>query len=191
MITAASLRATRRLEAQAARWSRYRGLSLVELMISLAISSMLLTAVAAAFHASTAAIEDNDKFFRASQAARVAMNQILTQLRRSDVIDVPVGNPASRIDFAGDDQIDRAFVYTPDATGTKGTLNLLIDKNGVITTAALARDVNVAFYVDVVHPASGSGDYVERVTVDMTTEVGNSVVHLTGSAAPRRVQIYR
>ncbi|MGE5610212.1 MAG: PilW family protein [Bacillota bacterium] len=177
---------------EAKRFSlRSRGLSLVELMISLAICAMLLTAVAAAFRASTAAIEDNDQFFRASQAARVAMNQLLTQLRRSDVIDVPSGNPTNRIDFAGDDKIDRAFLYTPDASGKKGTLTLLIDKSGVITTAVLARDVTVAFYVDVVHPASGSGDYVERVTVDMTTEFGNNIVHLTGSAAPRRVLIYR
>jgi type II secretory pathway pseudopilin PulG len=160
-------------------------------MISLAICSMLLTAVAAAFRASTAAIEDNDQFFRASQAARVAINQILTQLRRSDVIDVPTSNPTNRVDFAGDDKIDRTFLYTPDATGNKGTLSLLIDKNGVITTAVLARDVKVAFYVDTVHPASGSGDYVERVTVDMTAEFGNSVVHLTGSAAPRRVLVYK
>ncbi|HEX2973414.1 MAG TPA: prepilin-type N-terminal cleavage/methylation domain-containing protein, partial [Tepidisphaeraceae bacterium] len=46
-----------------------RGLSLVEVMISLVICSLLLTAVATAFRASTMAIEDNDQFFRASQAA--------------------------------------------------------------------------------------------------------------------------
>ncbi len=56
-----------------------KGLSLAEVMISLAISAMLLTAVAAAFTASSEAIEQNDQFFRASQAARVSMNQILTE----------------------------------------------------------------------------------------------------------------
>ncbi|HEX2970877.1 MAG TPA: hypothetical protein VHP11_01005, partial [Tepidisphaeraceae bacterium] len=130
-------------------------------------------------------------FFRASQAARVAMNQMLMQLRRSDVIDVPISNPANRIAFVGDDKVDRSFVYAPDATGQKGTLTMLID-NGMSMpiSAVLARDVKVSFSVDTVHPETGSGDYVDRVSIDMTVEVGKSVVHLAGSAAPRRVQTF-
>src|SRR5207248_2657435 len=64
-----------------------RALSLAEVMIALAITSMLLTAIAAAFQSSTQVIENNDKFFRATQSARVATNQILTEVRRSDSID--------------------------------------------------------------------------------------------------------
>ena len=47
------------------------GLSLAEVMISLAISSSLLVAVAAAFSSSSKAIENNDQFTRAAQAAQV------------------------------------------------------------------------------------------------------------------------
>src|SRR4051812_7948867 len=61
---------------------RARGLSLVECLISLAITALLLTGVAAAFRASAAAIKINDQFFRASQAARISLNQIMTEVRR-------------------------------------------------------------------------------------------------------------
>src|SRR5687768_5310881 len=61
------------------------GLSLVEVMISLGIAAMLLTASAAAFHASSAVVQNNDEFSRATQAARVSLHQILTQVRRGSV----------------------------------------------------------------------------------------------------------
>src|SRR2546421_10256836 len=69
-----------RLNASAQR--RNRGLSLPEVLVSLTISALLLVAVAAAFSASAAAISVNDRFFRATQAARVSMEQILTLVRR-------------------------------------------------------------------------------------------------------------
>src|SRR4051812_4153433 len=60
---------------------RRRGLGLVEAMFCLVISVMLLTAVASAFSATGAAMDANDQFFRASQAARVAVNHIVTDVR--------------------------------------------------------------------------------------------------------------
>src|SRR3954470_14247930 len=65
-----------------------RGLSIIEVMISLTISAFLLVAVAAAYSASADAVEMNDKFFRATQAGRVTMNQLLTEIRRADSVDV-------------------------------------------------------------------------------------------------------
>src|SRR5688572_2230375 len=65
-----------------------RGLSIAELMISLAITAMLLSAIAAAFVSSSQMIENNDKFFRATQAGRVAMAQMLTEVRRCDSIPI-------------------------------------------------------------------------------------------------------
>src|SRR4051812_31391096 len=67
---------------------RRRGLSIIEVMISLTISAFLLVAVAAAYNASADAVEMNDKFFRATQAGRVTMNQLLTEIRRADSVEV-------------------------------------------------------------------------------------------------------
>ena len=63
-----------------------RGLSIVEVMISLTISAFLLVAVAAAYNASANAVEMNDRFFRATQAGRVTLNQLLTEIRRADSV---------------------------------------------------------------------------------------------------------
>ena len=93
--------------------SRSRGLGIVEMVISLAIAAMLLTAVAAAFTASAAAVEVNDDFFRATQAARVSMNQILTDLRRADGVEVP---SSSLIEVITWDSQDRGYSTTPPTT---------------------------------------------------------------------------
>ena len=70
---------------QAQRNALRHGLSLVEILISLAISASLLTAIAAAFSASASVIEKNDEVFRATQAARVTMLHLLTEIRQGTV----------------------------------------------------------------------------------------------------------
>ena len=78
------------------RRSPRRGLGMVELMISLAITAMLLVAIAVAFVSSHQVIENNDRFFRATQGARVAMAQMLTEVRRSHAIPMP-GDPSKYV----------------------------------------------------------------------------------------------
>src|SRR5438132_4535315 len=90
------------------RRRRRAGLGMVEALISLAICAALLTAVAAAFRASADAIEQNDQFFRATQAARVALTRILTQVRR--------GTPAtdstsSNLHLLTDNGLDVSYHY--------------------------------------------------------------------------------
>ena len=61
-------------------------------MISLVLTSMLLTAVAAAFSGASQAIEMNDNHFRCTQAARVSMDQILAEIRNCDTLDMGTAN---------------------------------------------------------------------------------------------------
>lgn len=72
------------------RSGKRAGLSLPEAMISLAITSLLLVAVATAFTNASQAIEMNDTFFRCTQAARVTMDQTLGEIRNCDSMDVNV-----------------------------------------------------------------------------------------------------
>src|ERR1041384_6192160 len=81
-----------------------RGLSIVEVLISLAITSVLLTAVSAAFTASSEAVENNDEFFRATQAARVSMTQILTEVRRAKSVNVSSSTKLDMITFEDHDR---------------------------------------------------------------------------------------
>src|SRR5262249_673847 len=117
---------------------RCRGLSLVEVVISLAISAMLLTAVAAAFSASANAIEIKDQFFRATQAARVSLNQVLTEVRRSKACSV---SPSSKkIDMITYDDKDRTYSYN------NGTGCLMLITNDITTDPDYKMCSNITSY---------------------------------------------
>ena len=157
-----------------------RGLSLIEVMISLAISAMLLTAVAAAFTASSDAIEVNDEFFRASQAARVSLNQILTEVRRAHSINVT----ADQIDMITFDSSDRSYMLDTVAN----TLKLRTNDIATDPDYTLCSNVTAHTFAADTETDSGGISHVVRVSVTLTVQVGKNSVRLTGSAAPRRMQ---
>ena len=157
-----------------------QGLSLAEVMISLAISAMLLTAVAAAFSASSEAIEQNDTFFRASQAARVSMNQILTEVRRANPVDA-VNSKANDLAMVGHDGNPRDYIY--DAASKKLKLDTHTPGKPQYTLAS--NCTNATFTYDIV-----SGQ-VMRVSVTIIVQVDRNTIRLTGSAAPRKVQTWQ
>jgi prepilin-type N-terminal cleavage/methylation domain-containing protein len=165
-----------------------RGLSLVEVMISLAISAMLLTAVAAAFTASSDAIQVNDEFFRASQAARVSMNQILTEIRRANAVSVPsplTGSPT--LSMITHDTKDRTYTY--DATNRR--LKLITNDVTTDPDYTLASNCAIAsFDVDTYTDTLGI-NHVIRVSVTIVVQVGQNQIRLTGSAAPRKAQTWQ
>ena len=61
--------------------------TIVELLLALAISAMLLTAIAAAFNGSIMNYQENEKIFRTINSARQAMCRITTQLRTAEAVD--------------------------------------------------------------------------------------------------------
>jgi type II secretory pathway pseudopilin PulG len=147
---------------------RRRGLGLVELLVSLGIAASLLTAVAAAYAATTSAIQMNDEFFRASQAARVSINQVMAEVRKcqSGIVDdqsLEVSN-----------QTGEKRVYAFD--GANNRLTLTFPEAVVPVTYTLARNVDdVHFYTD-----------GQTISMVVTIEVGKNSVTLCGSAMPRR-----
>ncbi len=152
---------------------RHRGLSIGELLISLAISAMLLTAVAAAYSASASAIEINDQFFRASQAARVSVNQIMAQVRKCQTVTI---NPTSLVMTTATGE-DRTYAFD----SASNTLTLTLTNQLVPPTYKLAHNVsNVSFTTD-----------GKSVSMSITVQVGNNKVLLTGCAAPRRTITYQ
>jgi prepilin-type N-terminal cleavage/methylation domain-containing protein len=178
---------------------RRRGLSLVEVMISLAITSMLLTAIAAAFHSSTQVITENDEFFRATQAARVSLNQMLTEVRRADAVAARDQNVASftvkgitstllPVSRPVTSQSSMEFMryYRYDATAHKLMLSFQ-DANGNYSAEhPVASNVQVApFSWDTALDKNGA-PYVTRVSIAMEVAVGNNRIRISGSAVPRR-----
>ena len=74
-----------------------RGLSLIEVLIALSISTALLVAIGFAFHASIQAIEVNDAYFQCTQNARVALGQLVIDVRRADEIWVNPSGSSIRV----------------------------------------------------------------------------------------------
>jgi prepilin-type N-terminal cleavage/methylation domain-containing protein len=171
-----------------------RGLSLVEVMISLAITSMLLTAIAAAFQSSSQVIENNDQFFRATQSARVAINQMLTEVRRCDSIDdahisttlLPILRPA---ETRPAHEIMRYYKY--DAANQRIVIYFQYDDGTFSGEYPLAENIqNFPFTWDMGKDANNA-DCVSRVSIALDVKVSKNDILLSGSAAPRRSLSYK
>jgi hypothetical protein len=166
---------------------RRSALSLSELLISLAITASLLTAIAAAFSSSATVIENNDKFFRATQAGRVAINQILAEVRRCDSVEVS----PTQIEILQAHELRPANEKTRTIKYDAANKQLVL----FITYMNDTKSANFPLAPCVVSPTPFSCDtaeddnhttYVTRVSVALEVKVGNNTVRLSGSAAPRR-----
>jgi prepilin-type N-terminal cleavage/methylation domain-containing protein len=144
------------------------GLSLVEVMIAVAISAMLLVAVAAAFSATSEAIDVNDQFNRASQAARISVNQIMYHVRKCQS-GVASGTSLELTTAEGERR-----VYSYDATTTQLTMTL--PDNVPPTTYTLARNVTAAEF-------NTEG---QTISLTVTVQIGDNKIKLSSSGMPRR-----
>jgi len=149
-----------------------RGLSLVEALIALSITAMLLTSVAAAFHASTAAIEMNDQFYRASQAARVSLNQIMTGVRKCQSGEVDT----SSLTLTTETGQDRTY----SLDGTNLMMTLTLPGNTVPSSFKLASNIKTLKF-----DTDG-----KSISMLVTVAVGTNEVTLCGSGFPRRLIVY-
>ena len=184
------------------RLSRGRnGLSLPEAMISLAITAMLLVAVATAFSSASQAIELNDTFFRCTQAARVTMDQLLGEIRNCDSLDMGTANtikiirpaPGSGPYSRQATETERDFVY--DSANKRITLQIFYSGGTSSPVYELASNVAACAF----GPPDMGLDYNNAtipihvpIAVTVTAGVGNttSSIVLDGSAAPRRATKY-
>jgi hypothetical protein len=163
-------------------------LSLVEVMIAGSISALLLIAVAAAFRASAEAIEENDRFFSAAQAARVSLTRILTQVRRGVVDQASTSTSLHLITGGTAPQGGSDVTYNYDSANKQ----IILVTNNDLTDGdyALAQNVsNLTFSYDTGRDSQGLS-CVSRVVAAITVQVGNNVVRLSGAAAPRRNLTY-
>jgi type II secretory pathway pseudopilin PulG len=152
----------------ARRRVRRRGMGLFELMISLAITATLLTAVAMAYQVTSRAMVMNEQFARATQAARVSVNQMMSEVRKS------VSKTTDDVTLELEDEAGKTRRYAYDEANKRLTLQLPDDQPG--KTFVLARNVAKAqFYTD-----------DDTIAVTLTVEVGSNQVTLSGSAMPRR-----
>jgi prepilin-type N-terminal cleavage/methylation domain-containing protein len=149
-----------------------KGMSLAEVLIGLAITASLLTAVAAAFQASASGITLNDQFTRASQAARVSVNQIMAQVRKCQ--SGVVGDTSLELT----DDAGNVTTYAFDASTSK--LTVTIDGITPVTHTMASNVQRVSFATD-----------GKTISMTVTVKIGNNAVTLNGSAFPRRLMTYQ
>jgi prepilin-type N-terminal cleavage/methylation domain-containing protein len=167
-----------------------RGLSLVEVMISLAISASLLTAIAAAFSASASAIEVNDEIFRATQASRVTMLHLLTEIRQGEVS--PNSTAAAMRLISGSGSVsgagaDRTYRFTgaPANQLLLVTESDLTDLDYPLARNVLATDAVNDSKFEYTFKDLPTGRVVLQVTVTLVTKVNKNTIRLSGTASPR------
>jgi len=160
------------------------GLGMVEALISLAIAAALLTAVGVAFTSSAKAMKINDDFFRASQAARVAVNRIMTQARCGSVDETSTSTSLHIITDSNQD-----LTYTYDSTNKQ--LKLITNSDLTDPDYVLARNVTSCTFIIELGTDYNNATCVSRVTLNIKVTCGTNDVLLSGSAAPRRNIVYK
>ncbi len=165
------------------RFRPRRGLSFVEAMISLSISAMLLSAIAAAFTASAQAVDSNDQFYRCTQAGRVSLNQLLREVRLCQTIQVA----SDHMDLYTATGSSRTYRFSSDQ---KQILMVLNDVTNTPSYPLASNVTSCTFQADMAPDPTTHVSRVVRVSCTMTINVGKNTQTVTGSAAPRQALVY-
>ena len=153
--------------------------TVVELLVALAITGLLLAAVAVAFNASAMNYRENEDIFKTINNARQALFRITTQIRTANGVDPnsPV-NECTMITAGGED-----ITYRFDSSDNK----LYLITNGDLSDSDYVLCDNVTamtFTKDIV--TEDSLTYVENVQISMTVESGDLQRTVSAAAVVRK-----
>ena len=182
-------------QATISRSRRRHGLSMMETLVSIAITSMLLSGLATAFVSSADAVEQNEQFFRATQASRITLNQVLVECRRADALQCSNAAPYDYFDVIRPEEVletNEVFRrYQFDATAKQITLTIHYNDNTTSPSYVMVRNVEAAeFGPPQTGKDSNNAVVVQRLPVVLTVKVGKNVVTLNGAAGPRRAMSF-
>lgn len=165
------------------------GFTVIECLIGLAISAMLMTALAAAFNASIINYRENEEMFESVNSARQALARMTSELRTAgyhdDVNDISYGvnqaAPSNRCEFytpAGEHII---YEYR-DASDANDPNTLMLIKDS--TAYTLCDDVTSASFTKT--PADTDPSDAKSVLISLTVKTGNRERTLSAAAVVRR-----
>lgn len=162
---------------------RQHAFTLVELLLGLALTAMLLAAVAVALHASLESYSENEKSTVLTQTARSILARMMGEVRTAADIDSTENTLTIDQDDTGLNRVEYRF-YT-------GTLQYGQTINGVTDWYPLLAyddDVSVTDFV-VLREETLEGDPVS-VTVRLVLAMKDRTFGMTTTAAVRRFQSY-
>ena len=154
------------------------GFTLMEILVSLILLGMLMTAVGVAVHASMTNYRENEDMFRAISTGRQALMRITTDLRTAS--DVSSSDPAGQCTINLDSNADWDIAYQLDDAAD--TLYLVIDPDGAPEPHVLCRNVTALTFTRT--PATA--DPARNVRISMTVTVGNCSQTVSSAAVIRR-----
>ena len=158
------------------------GFTIVELLLALAISAMLLVAVAVAFNASATNYRENEEIFRTINTARQALTRITSQLRTADSVDLAA--PGNQCSFYTGDATPENLTYEFRDAGDAiypNTLLLTTNSNG--NSYVLCENVIAATFSKA--PTS-DGMACQSVQISITVSSGNTQRTVSTAAVIRR-----
>lgn len=157
------------------------GFTIVELLLALAISAMLLVAVAVAFNASATNYRENEEIFRTINTARQALTRITSQLRTADSVDLAA--PGNQCSFYTGDATPENLTYEfRDASDAIYPNTLLLTTNSNGNSYVLCDNVTAATFTK----ATSDGMACKSVQISITVASGDAQRTLSTAAVVRR-----
>jgi type II secretory pathway component PulJ len=155
------------------------GFTIAELLLALAITALLLAAVAVAFNASIINCRENEHIFKTINRARQALFRITTQLRTANAVDPNApDNECTLITAAGED-----ITYRFDSSDNK--LRLITNDNLSDSDYVLCDNVTASTFTKDT-ATEGSVTYVENIQISMTVQSGNMQRTVSAAAVVRK-----
>jgi prepilin-type N-terminal cleavage/methylation domain-containing protein len=165
-----------------------RGFTIVEMLIALAITAILLTAIAVAFNASIINFNENQKIFKAINSARQALTRITTEVRTGLVDQTDINDQTRCKVLCADNLTYHTYYlvsYVDDNGQPKYKLKLHVGNNvtNPLTDPLLCDNVTaMTFKKDNGTP---TGD-VKSVQISMTVVSGDVQQTVAAAAVVRR-----
>ena len=155
------------------------GFTLVELLIALAITAVMLVAIAFAINGSSINYSKNEELFNSLNKARQALLRITAQIRTADAVSTDaIANECSLITPAGQD-----ITFRYNSTDKK---LYLVTNDDLLDADYLLCD-NVTAMTFTRNTASKDGvPYVKSVQISITVAEGSDQMTLSAAAVVRR-----
>jgi len=161
----------------------HRGFTIVELLISLAITAILLTAIAVAFNASIINYTENQNIFKAINSARQALTRITTEVRTAEKVYVDGETVAQCSILTADNRLIRYQYYDSNSTAErKGKLYLETSVSGIPGHLLCDNVADMRFD----KTQSSKNSFAKNVQISMTVVSGDVRQTVSAAAVVRR-----
>jgi len=161
-------------------YCRRKGFSLAELLVALAVSCVLMAAIAVAFNASAVNYRENEDLFAMVNMTRQVLNRITHDIRTATAVSVSEpSNQCSMITSQGSD-----ITYFYNAADEK--LYLVTNDNLADADYVLCENVSAMSFSKETALDENSVEYVRRVQISITVTSGSNQRTVSSAALVRR-----